>query len=136
MSTLLSTFREPVRVLIGDNDPDIQLREDAQIDAALRTVLNLGKVVGDQTTVTSYLPDTLGTSVTPTLTPALDPKGYAELVYHTARVFIADDRPTSWRTRAFSESVGNNVEKIWLILEELWGINFGDGSQSSDYDDE
>ena len=133
MSTALSSFREPVRVLIGDNDPDIQLREDAQLYAAMRTSLNLGKVVGDQTTVTAYAVDTDVTQVTPTLTAADDPKAYAQLIYYTARWFIVDMTPTAWRTRAFSETVGNNVERIWMILDELWNLESGDGCASAEY---
>lgn len=131
MATPLSTYREPVRVLIGDNDPDIQLLEDAQLYAAMRTVLDLGKVTGIETS--GYAVDTPRTGVTPDLTAVADPKGFAQLVYHTARLFLMNRTPISWRTRAFSETIGNNYEAVWNVIEDLYSLENGDGCVSSDY---
>lgn len=118
--------------MIGDNDPDIQFRENSQIDAAIKLVLNLGKVVGDQTTVDNYTYS--GGNTSPDLTSTEDPKAFAQLVYYAARQFIVDISPTSWRTRAFSESIGENREKIWALLEDIWNLENGDGCASSDYE--
>jgi len=134
MSTSISTFREPVRVLIGDNDPDIQLRENAQIDAAIRTVVDMGKVTGDQVVVTNYSVTPTRDGITPDLTAADDPKAFSQLVLYTSRLFIADMGPAAWRTRAFSETVGNNYERIWMIIEDLWNLEFGAGMASSEYE--
>jgi hypothetical protein len=133
MSTPISEFREPIRVLIGDNDPDIPFREDAQIDAAVRTVVNLSKVVGDQTTVDNYTMDIAG-AITPTLTATGDPKAYAQCVYHASRLFVADMQPTAWRTRAFSQVIGENREKIWALLEDLYNLENA-GAESNTYDE-
>ncbi len=108
MATAISGFREAVRVLIGDNDPDIQLVEDSQLDAAMRLILDLGRVVGDQGAVSNYACDAGRTNVTPDLVAGDDPKAMAQLVYYAAMRFSTDVAPTSWRTRAFSESIGQN----------------------------
>ena len=46
MSVALSQFYEPVRALVGDDDPDFQVISDAAIDSRLRLVVNSGKVHG------------------------------------------------------------------------------------------
>lgn len=133
MATLISTFREPIRVIIDDNDPDIQLREDAQLDAAVRTVVDLGKVTGALAAGTTYEVDALRTGITPNLTAAGDPKAFAQVVYHTAKLFLGAQAPTSWRTRAFSETIGRNYEAVWNVLTELWDVESGEGCESSEY---
>src|ERR1035437_756961 len=108
MSTAVSTFREPIRVLIGDNDSHIQFRDNAQIDAAVRAVVNLGKVTGDPTLLagaSSYALDSANTGIITSFTPVTDPKAWAQTVYHAAKIFAVDVTPTHWRTRAFSETV-------------------------------
>lgn len=133
MSTPIANFREPIRCLIGDNDPDIQFRENAQIDAAIRTVVDMGKVVGDQTTVDRYSVTSSRDAITPDLSAADDPKAFAQLVLHAAKLFVCDSATSSWRTRAFSESVGANYEQVWIIMEEIRNVEFGQGLVSSAY---
>ncbi len=128
----ISSFYEPIRVLIGDNDPDIQLREDSQLAAAVRTVLNLGKVVSADEATTYAVSGT--TAVTPDLTAASDAVAYAKLVFRAAQLFVTDMTPIAWRTRAFSESIGENREKVFHIMEEIWRLENGDGCASSDYE--
>lgn len=134
MATLISTFREHVRVLIGDNDPDIQLVENSQIDAAMRLVLDLGRVVGDQTSAARYACDTARTGVTPDLTSAADPKALAQLIYYAAKRFVSDAAPASWRTRAFSETRGEGIQKVFHLVEELYHLENGEMSGTTDYD--
>jgi hypothetical protein len=136
MSILISTFREPVRVLIGDNDPDIQFRDDAQLDAAARAVVNLGKVTGDPALLNgaiSYTLDSATTGIIPTFTPVSDPKAWAQVVYHTARLFAVDVTPSHWRTRAFSETIGENKERVFNLLMEIYGLENGTACGASDY---
>jgi len=131
VSTPLTSFIEPVRVIIGDNDPDIQIRENSQILAAIKTVIDLGKVSGVQATGYSLTTDRAG--ITPDLLAVEDPKALAQLVYSTAQLFAVDVAPTAWRTRAFSESIGANPERIMHILDELYRATNGDGCSSLDY---
>ncbi len=132
MSTPISNFRWAVRVLIGDDDPDINLIEDAQIDRAMRLQLDVGRVVGDQVTVSAYTFD--DPNITPDLTAAADPKAFAQLIYYAAKLFVADVQSQAWRTRAFSETRGDNIQKVFHIVEELYGIENGQMSNSTDYD--
>lgn len=131
MSTLISTFREPIRVLIDDDDPDIQLRENAQIDAAVRLVVNLGKVVSEDGATAYALDGT--TSITPNLTATGDAHAWARLVWNAAKRFTSAAKPMAWRTRAFSETIGEGREKVFEVLEELWNLENGGGCKSSDY---
>lgn len=131
MSTSFSTFREPVRVLIGDNDPDIKFREDAQLDAAMRAVVNLGKVIGEQED--PYAVIEAGTGLTPDLTPASDALAWAQLVWNTAKLFAVDVTPMHWRTRAFSETIGENKERVWNIFLELYNLENGGMVGGSSY---
>jgi hypothetical protein len=127
----ISTFREPIRVLIGDDDPSIQLRENAQIDAAVRTVVDLGKVTGENDA--AYALNAGRTAITPTFTAVSDPKAFAQAVYYAAKLFAVDFTPTTWRTRAFSESVGENKERVYSLLSEIYALENGEGCDSSDY---
>jgi hypothetical protein len=131
MSTPVSYFRESIRVMIGDNDPDIKMRDDAQIDAAVRLVVDLGKVTGAETN--GYAMNLARTEIAPTLTPATDPKAFAQVIYHAAKQFAVDVTPTAWRTRAFSESIGENRERIFSLLNDIYTLEHGDGCQSADY---
>jgi hypothetical protein len=134
MSTALTNFVTSVRVLIGDNHPDILVRDDTQIIAALATVVNLGKVSGDQTEVPFYTLDTLGTSITPDLTPASDLRAYCQLIYHTAFIFAADVTPTHWHTRAFSETVGRNDDRAFNLMQEIYHTDNPWAAGASDYE--
>ena len=131
MATALSSFYEPLRVLIGDDDPDIPLRSDAQLAAAMRTVLDLGRVTGANG---PYATAVSRTEVTPDLVPADDPLAFAQLVYYAARIFVTDSRPEVWRTRAFSQVLGDNREKVLEILLSLHELEGGGMSFSTDYE--
>ena len=137
MSTAISTFREPIRILIGDCDPDIQFRDNSQLDAAVRMTVNLGQVVGD-TTLHPYTPsynmDSAGTGITPSFDPVSDPKAWAQTVFHAAKVFAVDVTPTHWRTRAFSETIGENRERVFNLLMEIYNTDNGDACGGSSYE--
>lgn len=132
--SLISTFREIVRLLTDDIDPDIKLREDSQIDAAIRGVIDLGRVVGDnpltQTTPYGVTNDRL--NVSPDLTAASDPKAFAQLAYRAASLFISV-QPSQWKTRAFAETLGANTERVMLILQGLYEAENGPMCESGEY---
>lgn len=131
MSTPISNFREAVRVLTDDNDPDIKLRENAQIDAALRTVLDSGRVI-NESTGELYTVDATRLLVTPDLVPGDDPDSFVRLTYYAAQMFV-NVRNEAWRTRAFSEISGQNYERIMLLYETLYQINSGGLANASEY---
>lgn len=136
--TLLTTFREPVRVMIADNDADINLVEDAQIDAAMRTVVDLARVTGTPAIAPDgYALDAGRLNIVPTLTPVSDPKAFAQLVYWTAKLFTGNLTPhIAWRTRAFSysASTGANFDGIFHLLEAIYNLEQGDMGATTDYE--
>ncbi len=120
-------------MIVGDSDPDIQFREDAQYITAMKLTVNKADVIGDQTEVPYYYLDAGGTNIVPDLTPAADPKAFVQLIYHAAKHFAVDVTPTHWRTRAFSETVGENRERVFSILEEIYNAD-NSGVESTPYE--
>lgn len=117
MATLLSDFIEPVRALLNDNDPNgIYSIESDEILASMRLILNTGKVPGYAVSGVNVAPDLLAT----------DPKAYALLIYHTAKIFTNAMTRESFNTRAFSESLGEPRELIGAIIDEVYNLENGD----------
>lgn len=132
--TLISDFREMVRVLIDDNDADIQLRENSQIDAALRGVLDCGFVsVSDGNT--TYAVNEARTGITPELDPATDPNAFVELTYRAAMMF-APSMGEAWRTRAFSyiASHWSADQRLMILLQGLYEARAANMIVASDYE--
>ena len=138
MSTPINGFREMVRVLIDDNDPDhIYLREDSQIDAALRGVLDSGFVPNTLVNGTAYGVDATRLLVSPDLVPGTDPQAFVELTYRAAMMFVGGGNLAGgWRTRAFAyvSSTGANAELVMNILQGLYDSRSGNLVAASDYE--
>ena len=141
MSTPISNYREMVRVLIDDSDPDIQLREDAQIDAALRGVLDSGRVIGVIATIdaskSQYSVDATRLLVSPDLTPSVDPLAFVQLTYNAALMFNGGSVLSgAWRTRAFSYVNSNvaNADRIMMILSGIYDAQSAGLVAASDYE--
>ena len=140
MSTSISNYREMVRVLIDDSDPDIQLREDAQIDAALRGVLDSGRVIGVVATIdaskSQYSVDATRLLVSPDLTPSVDPLAFVQLTYNAALMFCGGSLSGAWRTRAFSYVNSNvaNAGRIMMILSGIYDAQSAGLVAASDYE--
>jgi hypothetical protein len=137
MSTPISNFREMVRVLIDDNDSDFKLREDAQIDGALRGVLDSGFVPVTAVNGTYYAVDATRLLTSPDLVPATDPQAFVELTYRAAMMFVGGGSLSGgWRTRAFSyvSSTGANAELVMNILQGLYDSRSGNLVAGSDYE--
>ena len=118
--TAFSEFYDPIRALLDDTDADIVMYENSQIDKAMKTALSLGKVTTSTATYRA-----VGTEVTPDLTVESDAKAYALLILHSAKVFCIGKRSLSWRTRAFSETVGDAKFLIADILDEIQKLESG-----------
>ena len=96
-TTAISDFYEPIRFLLEDRDPTIQLYSDDQLLIAVRTCIRLQRVPGYSLAVDL-------TQITPEVA---DPNKWALVVYHTVKHYV-DNQPDrySYRTRAVSESFG------------------------------
>ena len=85
----------------------------------MRAVVNLGKV-------TDY---TVGDGgITPTLTAATDPTAWAQLVWHTAKMFASGITSSSFTQRSFSERIGEPRELVGMILDEVYRLEDGEMS--------
>lgn len=117
MATSLASFVEPVRALLNDNDPmGVYMIDTEEIIAAMKLILNTGKVPGYAVSSTDVAPD---------LTPA-DTNAYARLVYHTAKIFTNVMARESFNTRAFSESIGEAKELIGAVIDEVYRLENGE----------
>lgn len=123
-TTPFSTFREAIRFFLGDNDPDVPDYDSDQIDAGLRTIIKLGKVV-NATTGEAYTVGDDGESVSPAIEES-NTASYAQLVYYTAKVFADALDASSFSTRAFSERVAGGERRAAEILDEVYKLDHGD----------
>jgi hypothetical protein len=124
-TTLLSDFYLPLRLLLGDNDPQaVYQYQDAALDGAVRCVFAFGNgpesyaLNGDRNSCTG-------------ITPGL-PNGdaFAKVVYEAGMILIGGDvGANSYRTRALSVSVsGDRVKNLLADLRvRLYRIDGGDG---------
>lgn len=119
----LSDFYEPMRVLLGDNDPQQNENSDAQLSAALRTSFVL------QAWPKGYTVS--GEAVTPDLPLGLD---FATVLMETViAMTVGGDGAYSFVTRALSET--DHGEKKRDILQyarqKLYELRDGDAAFSS-----
>ena len=122
MATAISDFRTPLRAILGDTHPTIKQYAVDQLDAAVELVVNLGKAPGIAVD---------GTGLTPTVTPTNAAAGnWARIVLHAARRFVLPNAAaSSYRTRALSESFGEQKEMVFELLSEIYAIEFGGGGE-------
>lgn len=116
MATLVSEMRDPVRFLLGDNEEPFRYT-DGVIDRGVRVIARGGVIPGH-----SLTPDTTG--ITPDLT---DPNLYLLTAYEVAKRFAANvpDR-RSFKTRAFSESVGGMGGLVFALEENAYKLRNGE----------
>lgn len=114
----LTTYLRPVRVLLGDNDPDgIYAYEDQQLLDGLKTVVEFGRVPG-------YIIDGNG-EVSPNLVAAEDAPNYMRLCLHTARLFVVERSRIAFNSRAFSESIGQPFELVDALINDIYQLDNG-----------
>jgi len=113
-------YYRPMRAILQDQDEDVPTYASHQLAAALRTVVDLGKVTGK----TEYAAGEDG--ITPDLTPATDPAAYARLLWHAAKLFVQGLTASAFTTRAFSQRVGHPTELINAVIEEVYHLDNGD----------
>ena len=117
MATNISEFRDIIRLLLQDNDPDIHLYDDFQLDNAVKLKVAQGKVPG-------YSLE--GSAVDPDLTMESDGPSYALLSYHAAKCFAVGLSSKSFNTRAFSAKTGKPIELIDDIINEIYFLENGE----------
>lgn len=112
----MTDFVEPVRAILGDFRQPFKY-EDSAVLAVLRTVLRCGLVTGYSTT-----PDMMG--VNPVVT---DARSLAVLVHKAAKMFVMPNAAAySYRTRALSESFGNQRDFVFQLEAALYDLEQGD----------
>lgn len=125
MATALSTFYPVLRAVLVDPDDDVPIYTSAQLDAAMEAVLNLGKVVTTAGTSFAYQAGP-PKAVTPDLTAAGDAEGYALLILNTAKMFVQGLKREAFRTRSFSQMLGDSHSLIQGVLTDLYDLENGD----------
>jgi hypothetical protein len=124
MSTLISEFRDPLRHLLGDRHASVYQYSDGNLDAAVKTMVKMGKLAGFALTPAQD-------AVTPDVS---DPNDYALLLYETVRSFVAGNPDRySYRTRALSETFGRWREFLDYLETNIHELKNGamfDGWQS------
>lgn len=106
----------PLRLMLGDHDPNARLYKDSILLDAVKTMLVLQKVKGFELT-----PDGQG------ITPEPNANQLALMIYHTVRLFVMGkpDR-YSWRTRALSVSYGSAQRWLAALEEDIDQLENGD----------
>jgi hypothetical protein len=117
----LDTIIEDVRAVLGDNDPDVQLRTDFQISQAIRLAIRTGKINNAEDESYSISGDV----ITPEVTPEATPEAYARLVWATAKSFTNMLTASSFSTRAFRRVNGDGRELMMAVIEELYKAENG-----------
>ena len=115
MSTALSTFRKPVRALLGDRDASVFLYSNTALDDATEVAIRMGKLEGFS------MAD--ATSITPAIT---DPNDYALLACEVTMMFVASNPDRySFKTRPLSESFGSWHEFTMKLEQDIHDLRAG-----------
>lgn len=118
--TPLVNFYRPVRALLGDRNAQVRRYPDAALADAVRTVVQLNKVP-------DHLLDLTELGIEPTIT---DPNLFALVCYHVGRLFVAPDPAgRSWRTKDFSESLGDTKHFLAALEMEIHNLENGTAFQ-------
>lgn len=128
----IASFRTFIRTLLGDNHPTIKTYEAVQIDDAVRLIINLGQITGVtlSTDGTSLVPALAPLSATQTDTTVA--KNWARVVYYAAKRFVAGNPSSySFRTRALSESFGEQRDMMFELLQDVYELDNGDQCSAS-----
>jgi hypothetical protein len=109
-------FYRPLRVMLGDFDPDARQYPDEVLRDAVKTAVQLNKLPGYTLSVDEA-------AVEPEFR---DANQFALLTYHTAKLFVQamPDR-FSFRTRAYSESAGSMLRFLTTLEAEIDAIENG-----------
>lgn len=121
MSTLVSTFRNPLRAVLQDNDPTgLYLYPDAALDDAVKAQVNFGQIDG-------YALTSGDTAITPDIAPpAGDPTRFHLLTMKAARMFVVPRGGSAHvRTRAVTLSSGSSRDMLLAIEHDIDRIENG-----------
>jgi hypothetical protein len=115
MPTPLTTFFEPVRLLLGDLDATVRRYPDATVAAGVRTAVQV-RLPGRYT----ITPDGTGLVETPT------PDGFALICLHTGLAFVAaEPESEGLRTRAVSVTRGSRRGLLMELKSQAWRLARG-----------
>lgn len=118
MSTLLSEFRDPLRLLLGDMDPleNYQFTDD-HLERGVRAVFQCGlqPTEDNSATTAEYALNDAGTAISPTVPSGDD---FALIAYRAAKLLVmGQDGAISYRTRALS--VNDRGDRKKDLMREL-----------------
>lgn len=105
--TPISDFRVPLRLILGDNDPEsLFVYSDAALDSAVKTVFRMGLAPAGFTVVSENI------------TPAVpDGSGFAKIACETALMLVCGEETISYSTRAMS--VRRSGDRIKNLVTQL-----------------
>lgn len=113
-ATAISAFREPVRVLIGDDDPEVPEYTNAMIDAATRLVFQMGQAPTDNRT---YTLGTDGQTISPGIVWGDD---FGVVALKAARIRLGgSEGGITFRTRALTVGRADRGDNKWRLMQEL-----------------
>ncbi len=120
--TPVSEFRVPLRLMLGDNDPEgLFAYSDAILDSAVQTSFRLGRspagytLTEDKTQIDTTIPDG---------------SAFARIACETALMLVAGEETVSYTTRAIS--VRRKGDRIANLITELrMRLSEGDAFASS-----
>ena len=122
MATHIADFREPIRAYLLDTHPDFKQFHADQIDAAVRLVVNMGKI--PDVTIDEYLGDALSEEIeSGTL-------NWARIVLYAAQRFVLPTAQSfAFRTRELSERFGDKAEAVRQLMREVYELEHGVGGE-------
>lgn len=116
MSTAITQFYRPLRILLGDADPVVKRFPNEVLGDGVRTAVQLNKLP-------TYALSVDELSIDPEIT---NPNKFALLTYHTARLFVSPvPEKYSFRTRAFGESFGSVRHHLQTLELEIHRLENG-----------
>lgn len=126
MSTAITELYTPVRAFLGDFNSTVRKYQDTAIADVVRAIVRCGRVPGIMVSQDNL-------NLEPGLsTPAL----YAQTVYHACLAFVGPNAGAySYRTRAMSESFGEQKDFIHELKMALYDVENGGASAFSGWVD-
>jgi hypothetical protein len=121
MSLAITEFREPLRFLLGDLNPQEQSYSNADLDAGVKSAVRLASVDGlELTACRNRIQATGGTDPTS--------NQFALLSLKTAEIFVsANPDGYQYRTRALAERLDGWTNLLEALRGRIYELQAGDG---------
>ncbi len=121
MSVPVTDFREPLRFLLGDLNPQEQTYSNADLDAGVRSTIRLKSVAGLELTACRNRIQTAGGG-------ELTANQFALLALKTAEIFVsANPDGYQFRTRALAERLDGWTNLLEALRGRIYELQAGDG---------